>query len=330
MKKTILLLVLMIGAFSFKVNGQALNATINVQNVTCAQYNNGVIHVNPFGGVSPYNISWDGGVTFLPSNITAMQVGAGNYFIVVKDAGNNTYSQIVMVTSPLLLNLSTTINNDVITFNANGGTPPYVYTLDGMQYFSTNVIAGVQPGNYNAMVQDSFGCFLMNLITVLPSVPLINNSTQVFAQGSTLADIQVTGQNIKWYATQSGLKTMSSSELPLSTVLVNGATYYVSQTVNGVESNKIGITTQVGSLSANEFDFQKLEVYPIPVEDVISIKNISKIKKVTFFNYLGAKLFSKNINEEIFNIDLTVLSKGVYFLKLESDNSEKIVKFVKE
>lgn len=311
---------------------QELSATGFVYNILCAGSNSGEINIVAEGGQSPYSFSLNGG-SWIQSNQSSYffyNLSAGNHVVQVRDNNNFTVSLSLTINAPSSpLNLFTTAVNDVVTFYATGGTPPYMYTLDGMQYFSTNVITGVQPGNYNPMVQDSFGCMLVDLVTVLPSVPLINNSTQVFAQGSTLADIQVTGQNIKWYATQTGYKT-SSSELPLSTVLVNGATYYVSQTVNGVESNKVGITTQVGSLSANEFDFQKLEVYPIPVKDVISIKNISKIKKATFFNYLGAELFSKNVNEEIFSIDLTALNKGVYFLKLESENSEKIVKFVKE
>ena len=47
-----------------------------------------------------------------------------------------------------------------------------------------------------------------------------------------------------------------SSELPLSTVLVDGTTYYVTQNVNGVESERTGITVKVGTLSNENFEFK--------------------------------------------------------------------------
>jgi hypothetical protein len=52
------------------------------------------------------------------------------------------------------------------------------------------------------------------------------------AQTPTVVGLTTTsGSNIKWYAASTG-----GSALATSTVLVNGTTYYASQTVNGVES----------------------------------------------------------------------------------------------
>ena len=67
-------------------------------------------------------------------------------------------------------------------------------------------------------------------MTVLPPFA---NTTQTFCfnSGATLSSITIVGQNVQWYATATG-----GSPLPLNTVLVNGATYYASQTINGIES----------------------------------------------------------------------------------------------
>lgn len=54
---------------------------------------------------------------------------------------------------------------------------------------------------------------------------------QTFCSGATLAQLSATGSSIQWYATATG-----GSPLPSNTVLVNGAMYYASQTVNGLES----------------------------------------------------------------------------------------------
>jgi len=64
------------------------------------------------------------------------------------------------------------------------------------------------------------------------------------AQTPTVGDLTTTsGSNIKWYAASTG-----GSALATSTVLVNGTTYYASQTVNGVESTlRLAVTATVTS-----------------------------------------------------------------------------------
>jgi uncharacterized protein (TIGR02145 family) len=60
-------------------------------------------------------------------------------------------------------------------------------------------------------------------------------SPQSLANGLTLSAIQVVGSNVKWYANQSNAN-QHINPLPGTTLLVNGNTYYATQTVNGCES----------------------------------------------------------------------------------------------
>jgi hypothetical protein len=64
----------------------------------------------------------------------------------------------------------------------------------------------------------------------------------LYAQTPTVADLTTTsGSNIKWYSASTG-----GSALATSTVLVNGTTYYASQTINGVESaTRLAVTATV-------------------------------------------------------------------------------------
>ncbi|GAB3520879.1 hypothetical protein GCM10027442_44440 [Emticicia fontis] len=66
------------------------------------------------------------------------------------------------------------------------------------------------------------------------------NASQTLADGSTLADIVITGTGIKWYnaATDGTL-------LDNSTPLVDGTTYYSSQTINGCESARLAVTVTI-------------------------------------------------------------------------------------
>jgi gliding motility-associated-like protein len=72
-----------------------------------------------------------------------------------------------------------------------------------------------------------------------------------------LSDIAVTGSNIKWYNDLS-----ATNELPVSTSLTDGTTYYASQTVSGCESKiKLAVKVAVQSCSTNHVpavdDFSK-------------------------------------------------------------------------
>lgn len=80
------------------------------------------------------------------------------------------------------------------------------------------------------------------LINIQNTLPPTADPNQPFCTGSnpTIADIQVTGQNIKWYDALS-----NGSFLTETTNLVNGKTYYASQTVNNCESERFGITVSI-------------------------------------------------------------------------------------
>lgn len=78
---------------------------------------------------------------------------------------------------------------------------------------------------------------------IITSQPLpIANSPQTFCvqQNATLSDIQITGQNIKWYDALT-----AGTILPNSTLLQDGKTYFASQTINGCESERVPVKTNI-------------------------------------------------------------------------------------
>jgi hypothetical protein len=63
-------------------------------------------------------------------------------------------------------------------------------------------------------------------------------ASQTFCAGVTINQLSATGTAIQWYATATG-----GAPLATNTVLVNGSTYYATQTVNGLEStNRLAVT----------------------------------------------------------------------------------------
>ncbi|MFN5312779.1 MAG: DOMON domain-containing protein [Flavobacteriales bacterium] len=68
-------------------------------------------------------------------------------------------------------------------------------------------------------------------------------ASQTFCSGATVAQLNATGTAVQWYATPTG-----GSPLANTTVLINGSTYYATQTVNGLESvNRLAVTVTINT-----------------------------------------------------------------------------------
>ena len=112
--------------------------------------------------------------------------------------------------------------------------------IDGAIYYASQTINGCEslrsPVTIN--IQNTF-------------VPT-GNATQSFCstQNATLADIVISGTSIKWYNSAT-----STTLLPITTILVDGSTYYATQTVNGCESvGRLAVTISlINTLNATDY-----------------------------------------------------------------------------
>lgn len=166
----------------------------------------------------------------------------------------------------------------------------------------------------------------------LPFTPTPNGtSPQTFTQGQRLSNLQVTGTNLKWYATLSDA-TNHINPIASSTLLVNGTTYYVTRTnVSSIscESLPLAITVTL-PLGLNDLQKDKFIYYPNPVSSVVNFENNNPILKITLFNLLGQRVEEKEINSLSGQLDMSKLPSGNYLLKFKTDNGESIIKLVRK
>lgn len=143
---------------------QILNiSNLQTINVVCNGQSNGTFIINPTGGTLPYSYSIDGGLTFQSNN--TFYVPAGYYDLQVKDANNCSATTRLQMLEPSVLtatssNTNATCdggNNGRIVVTANGGNSGYRYSIDGINFQTSNVF-NVAPGNYDVRVRDSKGC----------------------------------------------------------------------------------------------------------------------------------------------------------------------------
>ena len=140
----------------------------------------------------------------------------------------------------------------------------------------------------------------------------------------SLNSIIITGTNIQWYSSLT-----SSTPLANTTSLVNGTTYYASQTVNGCEGSRLAVTVQV-QLGIADFNTIKISYSPNPVTNFLDVKSNEILKNISIVNALGQIVITKKCNSTDLNIDLSTLSAGSYFVKVQSEDKKNVFKIIKK
>lgn len=207
-----------------------------------------------------------------------------------------------------------------------GSSNGYQWKKDGVN------ISGATLATYSATAAGSYNCVITNgscssttSATVLNTTSFpTGDSIQILEPGATLNSIIVTGTNIQWYAS-----TSSSNPLPNNTILVNGTTYYASQTVNGCEGPRLAITVQT-LLVINDFNTIKISFSPNPVTNFLDVKSNEILKSVSIMNALGQIVYFKNFNNTDLQLDLSDLSAGNYFVKAQSGERQHVFKIIKK
>jgi len=158
----------------------AITISPTVVPVTCFGMNNGSVHLLVTGGTPAYTYAWNNGST----NQNMAGLTAGNYHVIVTDAGNCTALNNIIVTQPAQMVISSNISNvgcsgqndGSISLTTAGGTPPYLYNWSSSNE-KTAVIDSLSSGSYAVTVNDNNGCTITSTFNILPSVPLVAIST---------------------------------------------------------------------------------------------------------------------------------------------------------
>ncbi len=179
----------------------------------------------------------------------------------------------------------TNCNGNVpVTVGLDGSQQGFDYQLkkDGLNY------GAVVPGTGNAL---SWNITESGIYTCVNNIASMNGSAQVnlvntgapsgsaaqsFCYAASLADLVISGTAVKWY------DAAIAGNLLLSTqTLVNGSTYYASQTISGCESNsRFGVT---------------VSIYPVPVTVVTKPITVISLNGATFNGELNSSCLNPTV-----------------------------------
>lgn len=127
-----------------------------------ASATNGIITCN--GGTTSVAVSAIGGTTPY-TGVGNFTVKAGNHQFIVTDNAGLKDTVVVSISEPKAIALSVTAGTITsvtgttsLTINASGGTSPYLFSLNGSAFQSSNTFSNLGAGSYQISLKDNNGC----------------------------------------------------------------------------------------------------------------------------------------------------------------------------
>lgn len=216
---------------------QAMLVSIQNTDVDCFGAATGAASASCAGGTSPYTYSWN--TTPVQTGITAINLAAGSYTVIVTDSNMCSMQQTITIMEPATaVSVTTNITNidcnkgniGVATADAIGGTGPYTYLWNTTPLQTGKTAGNLAAGNYVVTVTDGNGCIQTQsaLITSLTN-PLVTADAipKIITNGD---NSQLTsGGNGTYYWTPSSTLSCSNCPNPIATPTVT-TTYCILMT----------------------------------------------------------------------------------------------------
>ncbi len=188
-------------------------ATVSQVNVDCYGNSTGSITVsNGSGGNGGTYQAKIGSGSYQNLPATFGSLSATSYTITVKDGGTCTRTYPVTITQPAspLVALGNTNfpptcyggSDGSVSFYGSGGTSPYTYSIDGVNYQSSGTFTGLTSGSYTGYTKDANQCVAtiarnINRTEIATSI----STTNVSCNGGSNGIINVTSASSSWGGT---------------------------------------------------------------------------------------------------------------------------------
>ncbi|GAB4133174.1 MAG: hypothetical protein Fur0041_05180 [Bacteroidia bacterium] len=249
----------------------AIVLSTTVVNVSCHGDASGSVTISAAGGAGQLAFSIDMGQTFQSSNVFN-GLTAGQYMVIVRDAAGCEATANFAITEPSEINVFTGVlnvscnggNNGAFYVVATGGTPGYQYSLDGVNYQTSNAFTGLVGGTYTLYVRDNNGCVKQVPVEVIEpnAINIASNVYNVSCAGGNdgVIDVTVSGGISQYtYAWSTGATTedifnLTAGTYTLTVTDANGCnatqTFNVGQPVNPLIVN--GVISNASSQTATD------------------------------------------------------------------------------
>ena len=163
-----------------------------------------------------------------------------------------------------------------------------------------------------------------SLVTVNTVAAPVASSPQTLPAGSTLSNVVITGQNISWFA-----NAALTTPIPATTPVVNGTTYYATQTVNGCTSAATPVTINVG-LSVVDVKQSRFQVYPNPAVDIVNIKGNELSSTIEVYDLSGKLIMNEPVQQKDTQLNISSLRTGNYRMVIKTSSGSYHASIIKK
>jgi gliding motility-associated-like protein len=217
-------------------------------------------------------------------------------------------------TNPPVPNITTlpTINGDCSTIIL---IPSATDSCDGLILATTsNPITNLSQGTHTIVwkyTDSNNNSATQNQIVNISNQSITSvSSPQNFCiqQNTTLNNVIITGQNIKWYDALTNGNNLANTSL-----LQNGTTYYASQTINGCESERVPVSINIQNTAT-------------PFVDSNQIFCASQSPTLSSISITGTTIKWYDVNGNNLNITIPLQNNQTYYATQTVNNCESSIK----
>ncbi|WP_430615131.1 fibronectin type III domain-containing protein [Flavobacterium sp. JP2137] len=169
------------------------------------------------------------------------------------------------------------------------------------------------------------------VVNPIPATPT-GSDLQVFEHepSSVIGDLVLDQINIIWYSSEEDALN-SRNSLSIDMPLVDGSVYFgVLRSDAGCVSLPFAVTVKINKpLGVNDFDLTKLNYYPNPVKDVLTISYKETITRVEVYSLTGQRVLTMNASDYQVLVDMSRLAPATYVVKIYTDNQSQFIKIIK-
>lgn len=301
------------------------SANFVTTDILCNGDTTGAIDLTPSGGNAPYSFDWNTNDTIEDlSGLTA-----GNYIITLTDDSGCVAIDSVMITEPTAIAVTTDslgsflCNGDstgAIFTTSSGGTPGYSYLWNTND--TVDDLTGLVAGTYMLSVTDSNNCVHVETINLTQPDTISGNATVVpeSISGNDGSIDQSTSGGTPGYT-----YNWSTSDTTEDISGLTTGTYTVTITdANGC--SKVIVYEVLSSVGINQYSVvDGIRIFPNPANGNVNV-SLAHPTAIEIFNAIGQQVMLVNNNNTKFNLDVSSLVKGVYYLKAGEQTKRLVIK----
>lgn len=191
----------------------------------------------------------------------------------------------------------------------SGGTAPFEYSLDGLDYQTSDIFENLIPGTYSLFSRDAVGCEGVQTFTIEEPLPL----SLIASFDGVQVTVVPTGGTEPYTYSLNGIDFQESPNF----LLANGQYTFTVRDANDCELT-IDEAIVVTSIDIPQ---QSIQIYPNPVQDILHLKG-AQGSLFRIIDSKGVTVLESSVQADDEQLSLQFLKPGIYLLEMVNDSEE--------